>query len=277
MLTAARKLLKMPLVCLLGWTAFRRRAMHELQQRYYNEFSIRVPLGHGLQCPLTFRESWHSFAEIFVQGEYDQPFHHVPLPSRWVDIGCHAGFFSLYVAWRRAQAGCSEPGMALLLDADSRTATPVGELLRVNGLTERFQFLHGMVASGDGDRPFRERAVMASSAAGIGAPDGRRTLVPIVGAAEILTRFPPPYDLVKIDIEGGEYDFVMEYEPVLNATASVLLEWHSWHPGGGGAVQLRERLQGLGFSVTYSSTGVVNGTGETGLMLLVKSPTRGIG
>jgi FkbM family methyltransferase len=278
-LTAARQLLKTPLLALLGWPAFRRRVMFELQQRYYDEFSNMVPLGHGLQCPLTFREGWHSFAEIFVQGEYDRPFEQLPLPARWVDIGSHAGFFSLYVAWRRARAGCSDPGSALLLDADSRMAMPVGELLRVNGLTERFQFLHGMVACGEGDRAFRERAVMASSAAGIGASEGRCTSVPVVGAAEILARFPPPYDLVKIDIEGGEYDFVAAYEPVLNAATRILLEWHSWHPGGGGAVQILEELQRRGFSLTYSTAGVASPTvpgGETGLMLFVKSPTPGI-
>ena len=273
MLTAARRLLKTPLVCLLGWPAFRRRALFELQQRYYHEFSNVVPLGHGLQCPLMFRDGWHSFAEIFVQGEYEPPFKQLPLPSRWVDIGCHAGFFSLYVAWRRAQAGCNDPGMALLLDADSRMALPVGELVRLNGLTERFQFLQGMVASGVGDRAFIERAVMASAAAGTGVSSGRRTTVPVIAAAEILAQFPPPYDLVKIDIEGGEDHFVTAYGPVLSATTRVLLEWHSWHPGGGGAAQLREALEQRGFGVTYSSAGTANAAvpgGETGLMLLAR-------
>jgi FkbM family methyltransferase len=156
-------------------------------------------------------------------------------------------------------------------------AAPVEEMVRVNGLTERFKFLQAIVASGAGSRTFRERAVMASSAAAIGASDGRCTSVPVITASEILTRFPPPYDLIKIDIEGGEYDFLTAYKPVWTAAASVVLEWHSWHPGGGGAVQLREELEQGGFSVTYSSTADANPampSGETGLMLLVKRPTR---
>ena len=49
---------------------------------------------------------------------------------------------------------------------------------------------------------------------------------------------PPPYDLVKIDIEGAEADFLRAYPKVLSATRHLLMEWHSWHTGGGGPEQL---------------------------------------
>lgn len=277
-MSAVGRVLKAPLLSLLEWPAFRRRVTFELRQRYYDELEHVVPLGDGLQCPLLFSDAWHSFSEIFVQGEYRDALASVPLPSRWLDLGCHAGFFSLYVAWRRLTSGATDPGAALLVDGDGRMAAPVAQLIRMNGLASQWQFVHGLIAAGDGRRDFLERPVMASSAAGIGNPEGRRLSVPVVPASEIVRRFEPPYDLVKIDIEGGEFDFVTAYGDVLDAARAVILEWHAWHGGGGGERQLHDALNSRGLVLQHamrSRPAAGRPTGETGINVFVRSGHHG--
>jgi FkbM family methyltransferase len=248
-MSAVRTLIKSPLLGLLAWPAFRRRAIFELRQRYYGELANGISLGHGLQCPLLLPDAWSSFAEVFVHGEYAAAFDRLPLPSRWVDLGCHAGYFSLYVAWKRALAGESGPGTALLVDADSRLPPAVATLLEQNGLTDCFQFVHALVASGDGARDFRERGHMASSLAMPGVEDGRLTRVPILTAADLICRFPPPYDLLKVDIEGGEYEFLRSYGDVLDAARALLIEWHASDDAAAHArASVCEELERRGFT-----------------------------
>jgi hypothetical protein len=50
--------------------------------------------------------------------------------------------------------------------------------------------------------------------------------VPVLDAEQICAMFPPPYDLVKLDIEGAEWDFLSGYRSVLDHTRFVLMEYH---------------------------------------------------
>src|SRR5688572_2578514 len=103
-----KTLLKSPLTALIRSQPIRRRIIFELKHRYYANLDLQIPLGHGLICPLSFADAWDSFGEIFIQGEYAGALDQVGPPQRWLDLGCHAGFFSLYVLWRRARAGLSQ-------------------------------------------------------------------------------------------------------------------------------------------------------------------------
>ena len=60
---------------------------------------------------------------------------------------------------------------------------------------------------------------------------------------------PGPYDLVKVDIEGGEYEFLSHYKEVLAQAKYLILEWHDWHSGGGGAMQIKNLAEEQGFKL----------------------------
>lgn len=228
---------------------FRRKAIFELKSYYYNELEFSLQLGWGLQCPIFHPSGQFSFSEIFFQGEYDQLFQKVPLPDRWLDLGCHYGFFSLYVAWLRAKEGRSIPFHALMVDADSRVEPGIRKLINMNDWGKQAAFLHGAIAEGNGIVHFQQQEVMSSSLSNLLdkhsslSPEG----VPIITQQMILQTIPPPYDLIKVDVEGGEYDFLQSYPQVLEASKYMVVEWHSWHRGGGGADQIREIAQSLGF------------------------------
>ena len=242
-----RRLVKAPLRGALAVAAIRRRAIFELRQHYYGDLDLGVPLGHDLTCPLAFADAWSSFAEVFVRDSYGAALDRLGLPDRWLDLGCHAGYFSLYVVWRRALAGCRGAGSALLLDADSRVEEPVKQLIAQNSLATALRFAHGAIGTGQGIRKFRERSFMSSSVADLGDRDGRITAVPVITAADLLRQFPSPYDLVKVDIEGGEYEFAESYHDVITEAAALLVECHGGDHKGRGRSWLSDELGRRGF------------------------------
>lgn len=232
---------------LIGRHRLGRHLSFLLRQHHFDRLDIAVPISEGWTCPVTSPEAWGSFSEIFVQGEYARAFEHVALPSRWIDLGAHAGYFSLWVAWQRALLGLPGAVEALMVDADSRAGPAIEKLTSLNGLEGKFRYKQGLIGPPANLGAFVERSHMASSSEAADSTSGVRREVPILGEGQILSTFPPPIDLIKIDIEGGEYDFLAHYPRLLAATNSLILEWHSWHPGGGGEDQLLAMLTGHGF------------------------------
>lgn len=222
-----RKLLKAPLRAALRNRWIRAKIVHELEQDYFGDLRIEAPLSGGMRCPITRGGNIHSFAEIFVEGEYAPLLKQMELPRRWLDLGCHAGFFSAWLAWHWRKAG-SNDFSALLVDADPRVAADVQALIAANGLGGQFSFAPGLIGQGSGERGFGLREAMASSA-DLGAPAEVRN-VPVLGAKRILELFPGPYDLVKVDIEGAEAEFAGNYPEVLGQARRLVLEWHSAKP-----------------------------------------------
>jgi FkbM family methyltransferase len=243
-LISPKQLLKRAALAPLKLEPVRSRVAFWLNQEHYPELDIRVPLSHGLVCPIYSPEYWCSFSEIFVNGEYGPAFEMIPVPNRWIDLGCHAGFFSLYVEWRRRQAGLGAPPECVLLDADARLKKAVEQLAAVNMVP--FRFLHGGIGGRQPTMEFTERAFMASSASDVDRNGGIRMVIPTVGASKLEDTLQGPCDLIKVDIEGSEYDLLENYGSLLSQTKHLLLEWHSWHRGGGGKAQLIEMAKAHG-------------------------------
>jgi FkbM family methyltransferase len=256
--------LKAPLRLALNSGFFRNRVAFELRQRHYQDLGISVPLGHGLQCPIVSTDYWYSFSEIFLLNEYSSLFHDIPLPDRWLDLGCHAGFFSLWVVWQRAQLGLPKNCQALLVDADSRVQNSVKNLIAANQLETQFRFRPGAISEQPGELLFAEQSCMSSSAADFANPTLNSRSVRVLEAGDLLRELPGPYDVVKLDVEGSEYDFLKAYQPVLDAANYLLLEWHSWHKGGGGGPQIKALAEDAGFDcmVDQSKAEVITDEGK---------------
>ena len=78
-----------------------------------------------------------------------------------------------------------------------------------------------------------------------------------------------PYDLIKCDIEGSEWEFINYYSEILKKCKFFLLEWHSWHTGDGGYPQIEDKLHSQGFITIKVSqpSPAVGRNGEVGLSL----------
>jgi FkbM family methyltransferase len=232
---------------LLKSNAIRSRLLFELRQHYYDEFDVNLPIGQGLKCPICFWEAWSSYGHIFWDGEYSTAFKGIDLPKRWIDIGCYAGYFSLFVEHLRASAGLPSDSEVLLIDADSRTESAVAKLIDLNHLTSRWKFQKAVIGRKSGYRWFVEREFMQSSLSMEGEKTRGAKRIEVIPSQKILKELEPPYDLIKLDIEGGEFEFLEAYGDVLMAAEYLVLEWHGWHPGGGGEPQLRKMVEQYGF------------------------------
>lgn len=236
---------KWPLRTMLKSKPLRAKLIYEIGTLHYADLNFAIPIGNGLVAPVTAAEHLTSFEEIFFTDEYallDQ----LPTPRRWLDLGCHAGYFSLKILSRRRAKGIKEPPEALLVDADSRSRIAVERLIQLNGLQNQMQHRHAAIAAKGETVAFVERSCMSSSLAGSIRAEPAST-VPVLTAQQIVTSLRPPYDLIKIDVEGAEHDFFTAYSLVVQQAKAILLEWHSWHTGGGGFGQLHELLGRSGF------------------------------
>jgi FkbM family methyltransferase len=244
---AIRKLLKLPLTLALRAPFFRKRAAYHFRYDYFTDIDVIIPLSHGFWCPIARLDAAYSFSEIFVTGEYGSFLDEVPLPRRWLDLGCHAGYFTLYLAWQHAKAGSANQWRALLIDADPRAEALTQKTLAQNSLVRQCQFRAGLISNRTGESDFALREGMVSSAdASVGGIQGMQR-VRAIPPSEILAALHPPYDLIKIDVEGSEADFLETYGDVYCNAAAILMEWHSPDREGSREESLRKMLESSGF------------------------------
>jgi len=223
---AVRKIMKSPLYMMLRWGAVRKRMIYELKRRYYSEFGVNMPIGRERMCPICYPDAVYSFSEIFVKKEYEKVFDLIPVPDRWIDLGCLFGYFSLYLAQLRDKEKRETDLSAFLLDGDSRAEEAVKKLFEIGNIGGAFIFRHGIIAAGEGEKTFVERPYMTSSLESLDPEGGKRAKVRVLTEADIIKAFPPPYDLIKADIEGAERYLLENYESILEEARYLVLEWH---------------------------------------------------
>ena len=249
--TRLRSLPSFALASFLSVPFVRKRFVFHLKQYFYNELDFKINIGRGLSCPISHPSATCSLEEIFFEDEYLSAFQEIPLPQKWLDLGCHYGYFSLYLAWLHAGSPLkSNSFKAFLLDADSRVGHGVESLIRLNHLEDNLSYMHGAISEGVGTVCFKEKLVMSSTLSELDQTlDGSLNKVPIIDQFTIINKLAPPYDLVKIDVEGAEYDFLLSYNEILSSTNALIIEWHSWHRGGGSEAEIQKLVLSYGFEL----------------------------
>jgi len=242
--------LKAPLRVMLSCAPIRRRLVFEIARKYYDDLDIVVPLPGGIQCPMVSEQHWVSFDNIFCEGEYDSLLGNIPLPKTWLDLGCHAGHFTLLLASLWARQKVSPSWRALLIDADSRSKEVIKKISLLNHFdSQQISFLHGAISEETTEVLFCENVHMTSEIAPKTSREFYGHRVACIREDDIRNQMPPPYDLVKVDIEGAEYDFLKSYTGILSQAGYLIFEWHSWHRGGAGREQLVGMAERSGFRV----------------------------
>jgi FkbM family methyltransferase len=140
---------------------------------------------------------------------------------------------------------------ALLIDADPRAEASTKRTLTKNSLLLRCEYRSGLISKETGELDFALRVGAASSADTNMSFGEIQSLqrVRAIPPAEILAALPPPYDLIKIDVEGAEADFVEAYRTVYAHAAAIIMEWHSPDREGSNEKGLRELLEASNFSL----------------------------
>jgi FkbM family methyltransferase len=196
-----------------------------LKQHYFRDLNLRIPIGRGIFCPIHSRGNFDSFSEIFCRHEYAGLWEHLAPPQRWLDLGAHAGYFTLYVAAQHSAADSRSAWRAALVEPDPRMRDVIADGVESNGLAAQTRMLWGMLGSSDRRPRFALRESMLSSA--VDPWGGKLIDVALIDEAALMAAFPPPYDLVKVDIEGSEYDFVRGYPRICAGAKAMVIEWHA--------------------------------------------------
>lgn len=233
---------------LLRSNNLRQSLISYLKARHFSDLGHSIPLGNGYWAQLLENDSYDSFSEIFIEREYDE---FVPSQSisKVLDIGANYGFFSLWLQATRPKqvihALMVEPSLTCIPSLERLTTEPF--------LDGRFQFLSKAIGKKNLVHvDFFERSHMAGSC--FASSEGETIQqVEVLKEEDIFQSLPPPYDLLKCDIEGSEWELIENYRNLLKSTKFLTLEWHSWHNGGGGFNQIKLNLKEIGFEITNFS------------------------
>ena len=249
---------------LLKFKFLRNRIKFQFLHSYFNELELTIPVGSGYHAQLLESDSYDSFSEIFIQEEYADFIPNEQITSV-LDIGANFGYFSLWLQTKRPK----DKIYSTLIEPSLRCIRSLDALIRAPKIRNRFQYFP--LAIGDPSKPhikFYDRPYMAGSVFKSNSTDSYYN-ANTLKTSDVFTSDTKFFDLVKCDIEGGEWDFIVNYSLILQKSKFVVMEWHSWHSGGGGFSQIENKLAEIGFQTVKSSPPqkAVGRDGEVGLFL----------
>jgi FkbM family methyltransferase len=249
---------------LLKISAFRRAMLAHLRLDYFHEFHHSIPLGNNYWAHLWENDAYDSFSEIFIQQEYAD---FIPDENiiNILDLGAHYGYFSLWLQSKRPQ----DEIHSLMVEPAQRCKRSLEKMVQDPKLGGRFQYLQAAVGNPKEEstrffeRPFMGGSLFASSSADYGCEV--KTLA-LPGEPNFQKQ---SFDLIKCDLEGAEWDFIIHYSSLLKNSKFLVMEWHSWHQGDGGFPQIEKKLSDIGFKIIKSSSTqkAVGREGEVGLFI----------
>jgi FkbM family methyltransferase len=249
---------------LLKIPALRRAMLAHLRHDYFHEFHHSIPLGNNYWAHLWENDAYDSFSEIFIQQEYSD---FIPDESltNILDLGAHYGYFSLWLQSKRPK----DEIHSLLVEPSKRCQRSLDSLAKYSKLDGRFQYLQAAIGNPKEERtPFFERPFMGGSLFSTSSANCSYEVKTLC-----ISKDPnfqnQTFDLIKCDLEGAEWDFLLHYSSLLKNAKFLVMEWHSWHFGDGGFPQVEKKLTEIGFQIIKSSSPqkAVGRDGEVGLFL----------
>lgn len=235
-----------------------------LRLEYFHEFHHSIPLGNDYWAHLWESDAYDSFSEIFIQQEYSGYIPDEPLGSI-LDLGAHYGYFSLWLQSKRPL----EQIRSIMVEPSQRCRRSLEKLIEQPQVSPRFKYLQSAVSDPINESTkFFERPFMGGSMFESSNVEGSYQ-VKSLKTSDIVEKNDVPLDLVKCDLEGAEWHLLTNYSDILSQSKFLLMEWHSWHHGGGGIVQIEKKLKDLEFDILRSSPAsqAVGRKGEVGLFL----------
>ena len=235
-----------------------------IKQDYFYDLEHVIPIVDFYSANLVENDAYDSFSEIFIKQEYLKYLPNIQL-NKILDVGANYGFFSLWLQTNNLNDEIS----SLMIESSPRCKRSLNKLVTKKSFNNKFKWINKAISNPKNKTVnFFDRPFMASSSFKLNANESS-TMVDIVNANEIFDNLNPPYDLIKCDIEGSEWEFLVFYSAVLRKSKYILLEWHSWHNGGGGLYQIKSKLDELSFIIQKSSKPQMayGRSGEVGIIL----------
>ena len=235
-----------------------------LRLDYFHEFHHSIPLGNKYWAHLWENDAYDSFSEIFIQQEYSDFIPDEPV-TNILDLGAHYGYFSLWLQSKKPQQEIH----SIMVEPSQRCQRSLERMVQYPKLGGRFQYLKAAVGNPTEERTrFFERPFMGGSLFSSSSEEGHYDVKVLTLSSEPSLK-DQSFDIIKCDLEGAEWDFLIHYSSLLKNSKFLVMEWHSWHSGGEGFSQIEKKLTDKGFEIVNSSSPqkAVGRDGEVGLIL----------
>ncbi len=224
----------------LAWRAFPAGRKVTVRLRTGERFSLRPEPATDLDTAF----------ELFVAEVYRPPFPlDVAATRRIVDVGANCGYSTLFWAssYPQAHIVAFEPHPVHLSMLERNVA--------LNALTDRLTLHRAAAGVRNGEIEFLDAESRSST---VDVPAGNALRVPLVDFFETVGT--EPIDLLKMDIEGGEYALLSDPRFARLPIRTLVMEWHRTSERPDGKAWCERTLAELGYEVTPGIwTGEVNG------------------
>jgi len=183
-----------------------------------------------------------TLGEVFHRPDYAPPERVAALlggsPPRALDLGANVGLFGAYLfgRWPRATVTAVE--------ADAANAAVLREVVALNGLEQRWEVIEAAAGPRAGDVRFAAGGYSLSrieSSAGPGVT--KVSMIDVLPAAA-------GSDLLKMDIEGGEWAIIADERFGDGGPRAIVLEYHPHLcPASHPRLEVESRLRSLGYEL----------------------------
>ena len=244
---------------------FRKSIITHIRADYFNEIDLSIKIKNGYWAQILNHDALDSFSEIFIENEYLEFLPETEI-KKIIDIGANYGYFTI---WLQSMSPNIELE-SLMIEPCINCHDSIDGLMKDQKSKGISHILDGVIADPKLEHSsFLDRPFMASSSFVTPEEQEEVRKVRIITEDEIISKLSPPYDLIKCDIEGSEWEFLSHYPKILSGTKHLILEWHSWHDGGGSKDQIIESLKQMHFSIVNSSvpSPATGRKGQVGLIL----------
>src|SRR5450432_1267783 len=179
---------------------------------------------------LLLHNKWQisSLRDVFLSSHYWRLFEHLTVaPSFVVDLGGHCGHFAVLTELVIEERFGPSHARYLVVEAFADLLGNIRQTFDDTGIGARCTLVHGLVGRriGSGElRINRSNLLESSVAAGISADRSQK-----VAYVDLLRYIPEgqPIDILKVDIEGSEYDLVDAYPTLIRQANLVVMEIHT--------------------------------------------------
>ncbi len=219
-------------IAYLGW--------HLLGKRWPIALGLKTGQTLFMRADSPYANDHDTAYEVFISDFY-RPEQSVPTDRdlNIVDLGANVGYATMYYAhhFPKAHLYCFEPhpvSFGVLVDN-----------LRRNHLMDRTTLYNAAASNVTGPRFLTDDAVCSTVVTTDGERRYKVTQLDLFDCLRDLN-----IDILKMDIEGGEYDILGDDRFRQLSPANILMEWHSDQAHGDGKLWCAQRLESLGYRLT---------------------------
>lgn len=208
--------------------------------------TLRCRLRDGPKISIRPRPSddYDTAYEIFRLGAYNTGLDSARV-RRVVDVGGNVGYSCLFWCWRYPKAHI------LTYEPHPVHSEILSSHLRANGYSDRVTLVQAGAAARATTAVLLDDDIRSTLLLdGVSNPRNRPGIeIRTVDFFETVGR--DPIDILKIDIEGGEYELLQDprFDQVAGRVECIIMEWHKRAPHHLGGQWCADRLSGLGFII----------------------------